>query len=155
MKNLILRTLLTILSLQALFLASPSSVQAQEETCLTPTPVSIDVRPGDDRNKINLSSKGLLPVAVLSTTDFDTTQFTPQMAHLSDASIPMSCEGAAAVHWTYTDVNEDGLTDLLFFFPIQDINLTVSSTAVTLMAHGEYDSTEIHIHGTDAVQVKP
>jgi hypothetical protein len=74
---------------------------------------------------------------------------------LSDAAAPMGCAGAAAVRWNYTDVNGDGLVDLVFFFPIQDINLTLSTTAVILMAHGTYGSTIIHIEGTDSVLVKP
>jgi hypothetical protein len=77
------------------------------------------------------------------------------MAHLSDAATAMDCEGAMAVRWTYVDVNGDALTDLLFFFRIQDLNVTPSSNAVTLMAHGSYNGTATHIHGTDSVQVKP
>jgi len=77
------------------------------------------------------------------------------MAHLSDAAVAMDCEGALAVRWTYVDVNGDALTDLLFFFRIQDLTLTPSSSAVTLMAHGTYNSIATHIHGTDSVLVKP
>src|ERR1044071_10251821 len=148
MKELILKFLITVLTLQALFFAMPSSVRAQEETCPPPTPVAIDVKPGSDTNKINLSANGLLPVAVLSTSDFDATSFTPEMAHLSDAVAPMGCAGATAVSWIYTDVNGDGLMDLLFFFRIQDINLSNSTTEVMLMAHGSYGGTTIHIAGT-------
>jgi hypothetical protein len=119
--------------------------------------VSIDVKPADYPNKINLSAKGLLPVAVLTTEGFDASQFTPEMAHLSDADIAMTmgCVGAAAVRWNYSDVNGDGQLDLVFFFKIQDLNLTSGSTAATLMAHGSYSSTVIHIEGTDSVLVKP
>lgn len=155
MKNLILKSLITVLMLHGLFFASPTAVHAQEETCPPPTPVVIDVKPGSDTNKINLSSNGLLPVAVLSTSDFDATLFMPEMAHLSDAAVPMGCAGAAAVRWAYTDVNGDGLIDLVFFFRIQDIDLTMSTTAVMLMAHGTYNGATIHIEGTDSVLVKP
>jgi hypothetical protein len=154
MKKSILKSLIVVLALQ-IFFASPSVVQAQEETCPPPTAVLIDVKPGSDTNKINLSSHGLLPVAVLSTSDFDARLFTPEMAHLSDAAAPMGCAGAEAVRWTYTDVNGDGLTDLLFLFRVQDINLSSTTTAVMLMAHGTYASTVIHIQGTDSVFVQP
>src|ERR1041384_733787 len=143
MKKLILKSLIVVFVLQA-FYAAPVAVHAQEETCPPPTPVVIDVKPGSDTNKINLSSHGLLPVAVLSTSDFDATSFMPEMAHLSDAAAPMGCAGAAAVRWTYTDVNGDGLIDLLFFFRIQDINLSSNTTEVMLMAHGLYSGTTIH-----------
>jgi len=91
-------------------------------------------------------------VAVFGAPDFDASLYTPMMAHLHDASAPMDCSGAEAVRWTYTDVNRDGLVDLVFFFRVQDLSLTKSTTAVTLMAHSIDD---VHIMGTDAVIVKP
>ena len=155
MKKLFLRSLIAVLMLQGLFFTRPTAVHAQEETCPPPTTVVIDVKPGSDSNKINLSANGLLPVAVLSTADFDATLFTPEMAHLSDAAAPMGCAGAEAVRWAYTDVNADGLIDLVFFFRIQDLDLTYATTEVLLMAHGTYNGVTIHIEGTDAVTVKP
>jgi hypothetical protein len=155
MKKYLIKTLVAVLAFQAYFLVGPSDVQAQEETCLPPTPAVIDVKPGDTTNKINLSAKGLLPVAVLSTSDFDATLFTPEKAHLSDASSAMGCEGAAAIRWTYADVNGDGLLDLVFFFAVQDLNLTASTTEVMLMAHGTYNGLPMHIEGTASVIVKP
>ena len=153
MNRLLVKTLIVILALQGLLLAAPSAVHAHEE-CPTPVTVAIDVKPVDDANKINLSARGLLPVAVLSTDTFDASLFTPEMAHLSDASTAMGCTGAEAVRWTYTDVNGDGRLDLVFFFRVQELNLTSSTTAVVLMAHGTYGSTTIHIEGTDWVTVK-
>jgi len=157
MKKFMFRTLIALLALPVWFLAAPAAVRAEEMTCPEHTPVTIDVKPGDETNKINLSSKGILPVAVLSTADFDASLFTPEMAHLSDAGIAMTmgCVGADAVRWSYVDVNGDGRLDLVFFFRVQELNLTSASTAVTLMAHGSYGSTDIHIAGTAPVQVKP
>src|SRR6266540_2807711 len=155
MKKLLLRTLIAVLAIQTLFFASPLSVHAQEETCPPPTPVDIDIKPADALNKINLSAKGLLPVAVLTTQGFDARNFAPEMAHLSDAAIATSCAGAAAVRWNYSDVNRDGQLDLIFFFRTQDLNITPSSAAATLMAHGTYNSIVTHIEGTDSVLVKP
>jgi len=155
MKNLMARILVTVLAMQTLLFASPLNVHAQEETCPPPMPVDIDIKPSDALNKINLSAKGLLPVAVLTTQDFDASNFTPEMAHLSDATIAMSCAGAEAIRWNYSDVNRDGQLDLVFFFRTQELNLTASSTAATLMAHGTYNSTVTHIEGTDSVFVKP
>ncbi len=157
MKKLILRSLVAVLALPVWFLGGATAVHAEEMTCPDHTAVTVDIKPGDDPNKINLSANGLLPVAVLTTQDFDAGQFTPEMAHLSDASIAMTmgCVGADAVRWNYADVNGDGRLDLVFFFRIQELNLTSSSTAATLMAHGSYGSTSIHIIGTDSVQVKP
>lgn len=156
MKTLILRTLVAMLALPIWFLAGPAAVHAQEMTCPDHTSVTIDIKPGDPANKIKLSARGLLPVAVLTTADFDARQFTPEMAHLSDADLAstMGCVGAEAVRWKYADTNRDGRLDLVFFFRIRDLNLTSSSTAATLMAHGSYGSTMIHILGTAPVRIK-
>lgn len=155
MKKLLLRTLVTLLAIQALYLVSPTSAHAHEMTCHPHTPVVIDVKPGDSITKINLSARGLLPVAVLSTDTFDASLFSTEMAHLSDAGTAMGCEGAEAVRWNYSDVNGDGLLDLVFFFRVQDLDLTPDSMAVMLMAHGSYEGTMIHIMGTETVIVKP
>jgi hypothetical protein len=155
MINLSRKITVAFLVLQAVLLASPAAVHAQEMTCPTPLPVLIDVKPAETVDKINLSSKGLLPVAVFGTQDFDASLFTPMMAHLNDATAPMDCSGAAAVRWTYTDVNGDHLVDLVFFFRVQDLTLTANTTEVMLMAHGMYGAEEIHIMGMDAVIVKP
>jgi len=156
MKKLILRTLVAMLALPVWFLAGATAASAEEMTCPEHTPVTIDIKPGDHSNKIKLSARGLLPVAVLTTQDFDASQFTPEMAHLSDAGIAatMGCVGADAVRWKYADANRDGRLDLIFFFRIRELNLTSNSTAATLMAHGSYNSTMIHILGTDSVRVK-
>lgn len=135
-----------------------SPAHADEMTCPEHTPVTIDIKPGSYPNRITLASLGLVPVAVLTTADFDANQFSPEMAHLTDAANAMTngCAGATAVRWTRGDVNGDGLRDLVFFFNSQDLDLTPSSTAATLMAHGIYGSLgTLHIMGTDSVKVKP
>jgi hypothetical protein len=145
---------IALLMLPALFLARPSAAQAEEMTCPTPLPVVVDVKPADAVNQIKLSARGLVPVAVLSTADFDASMFMPIMAHLNDGTEPMDCSGAAAVRWSYSDVNRDGLVDLVFFFRVQDLTLTPATTQVMLMSHGMYGSDEIHIMGMDAVIVR-
>lgn len=155
MKALILRILILGLVLHSLMFLGTSVVRAEEMTCPTPTSVTVDIKPGEVPNKINLSAKGMLAVAVLTSAGFDASQFTPEMAHLTDAALPMSCAGATAVRSKLEDVNKDGRPDLVFFFQTQDLNLTAGSTAAMLMAHGSYGSVATHIMGTDSVQVKP
>jgi len=157
MREMLSRILIIALVLGGFSFASWSPARADEMTCPEPTPVSVDIKPGSYPNKINLSSQGLVPVAVLTTQDFDASQFAPEMAHLNDAKTDMSqgCTGAAAVRWNLSDVNGDGNLDLVFFFRTQDLNFTVSTTAATLMAHGSYGGTPVHIMGTDTVVVKP
>ncbi len=137
MKKWMFRTLVVGLVLQVLLFDNLSAVRADETDCPPPTYVSIDIKPGNSQNRIKLSSRGVLAVAVLSTQDFDASQFTPEM------------------DWSLDDENGDGQLDLVFFFKIQDLNLGLNSTTATLMAHGSYTSTETHIVGTDSVQVVP
>ncbi len=154
MNTLYRKISIVFLVLPLLFLARPSAARAQEMTCPTPLPVVVDVKPADAVNQIKLTARGLVPVAVLSTADFDASMYMPMMAHLSDAAAPMDCSGAAAVRWSYSDVNGDGLVDLVFFFRVQDLALTTSTTEVMLMSHGMYDGEEVHIMGMDAVIVR-
>jgi hypothetical protein len=157
MEKLMFRTLVIGLVLQVLLFDNLSSVRADQPSCPPPTDVTIDIKPGNSQNRIKLSSHGVLAVAVLTTKDFDASQFTPEMAHLSDSSMAMteSCTGAFAQRSSLDDENGDGQLDLVFFFKTQDLNLTQSSTAATLMAHGSYASNTMHIVGTDSVKVVP
>ena len=126
-------------------------------SCPEHTSVSIDIKPGSESNPINLDSHGIVPVAVLTTASFDASRFTPEMAYLSDATSAMSagCMGAMAVRWAREDVNNDGQDDLVMFFNVRDLSLTANSTAATLMAHGAYGGTTLHIIGTDTVWIRP
>ena len=157
MKKLMLKIFTTSLVLQVLFFGSQQLVRAQEMTCPPHAPVAIDIKPGDGPNTIKLSARGLLPVALLSTPDFDASQFIPEAVHFSDASVSMDmgCVGASPVRSILDDVNDDGLMDVVYFFRIQDLNLTMDSTAARLMAHGDYGSDVVHILGTDSVVVRP
>jgi hypothetical protein len=156
MNKTIFRILILIPFLGALIFPAWMPVKAADTTC-NPTPVTIDIMPGTSPNRINLKSKGVVPVAVLTSPDFDASQFVPVMAHLTDAdtAMTMPCTGAMAVRWAREDVNGDGLPDIVFFFKTQDLNLTSNSTAATLMAHGSYGSSELHIMGTDSVIIVP
>ena len=113
------KTLIVVMTLQVLYLGTPSIARAEEMTCPPPTPVTIDIKPGNSQNGVKLSSQGVLAVAVLTTQnpDFDASQFTPEMAHLNDANTAMaeSCTGASAQRWSLDDENGDGRLDLVFF----------------------------------------
>ena len=155
MKTKLFRILVAALTFGALFFPASSPVRADDMTCPTHTPVTIDIRPGSAVNPVNLGAQGVLPVAVLTTRDFDARQFVPEMAHLTDAATDMAlgCTGAMAVRWAWDDVNGDGRPDLVFFFRIPDLNFTAQTTAARLMAHGAYSGTTMHILGTDTVTI--
>lgn len=154
MQKKTLQVLVLALLLGALIFPARLAVRA-EDTCPPPTPVTIDIKPGSSRNPINLTAQGTVPVAVITTADFDASLFTPEMAHLADANTAMDnvCSGAVATRWVRLDVNADGRADLVFYFQTQDLNFTTATTAATFMAHGMYGSTTVHIMGTDSVTV--
>jgi len=156
MKKFYMQMLVVIL-IVAVLPFSWTSARAEEMNCSTHTPVTIDIKPGGTPNKINLSSNGVIPVALLTTPDFDASHFMPEMAHLSDANTDMMqmCASASAIRWKLEDVNHDGRLDLVFFFSTQATDFTLNSTNATFMASGSYDSTVMHIIGTDSVWVKP
>jgi len=105
--------------------------------------VEIDIKPGSDPNSINLKSRGVVPVAVLTTDDFDATTVDPSMVEFA---------GATPMRWAWEDVDGDGDKDLLFHFKTQELNLDENSTEAILTG----DTTDgRHIQGTDAVNIVP
>ena len=105
--------------------------------------VPIDIKPGSDPNSINLKSKGVVPVAVLTTDDFDASTVDPGIVQFA---------GAQPLRWTLKDVDGDGDEDLLFHFKTQKLVLNESSTEATLT--GETIG-GMCIEGTDAVNIVP
>ena len=108
-----------------------------------PSPVAIDIKPGSDPNAINLTSKGSVPVAILTTAEFDASTVDPTTVKFADAS---------PLKWKMTDVDFDGDIDVLLFFNTQALNLDETSTEGTLT--GKTDA-GIDIIGTDSVSIVP
>ena len=116
------------------------------------TNVEIDIKPGGNPNNINLRSKGVVPVAVLSTGDFDASEV------LDPATVLFA--GASPVRWRLCDVDGDGDDDMLFHFKTRDllkgdenpVGLDADSTEATLT--GNTTNGEV-ISGTDEVRIVP
>jgi uncharacterized delta-60 repeat protein len=77
-------------------------------------PVSIDIRPGDSQNTLNLGSNGVIAVAILSTSSFNALQ-------VMASSVVFA--GAHATKSTVQDVDGDGRQDLVLSFRTQDTTL--------------------------------
>jgi hypothetical protein len=105
--------------------------------------VDIDIKPGSYPNSINLKSSGKVPVAILTTDDFD--------AYDVD---PVSCvfAGAYPLRWNMEDVDYDGDYDILFHFMTQELDLTKESTEATMECE---TIDEVPIIGTDSVNIVP
>ena len=76
--------------------------------------VDIDVKPGSDRNPINLNANGVIPITIFTTADFN--------ASWVDVST-VQFAGASVAHWAFEDVDGDGQLDLVLHFRLQDTHL--------------------------------
>ncbi len=116
-------------------------------------PVSIDIKPGSFPNSINLKSEGVLPVAILTTSDFNALEVDKATARLGD---PRLSGTAAPIRSTAEDVDGDGDLDLLLFFRIPDLAsngaLDANSTEAVLTG-ATYGG--IPISGSDSVRIVP
>jgi len=104
---------------------------------------SIDIKPGSYPNSINLGAKGVVPVAVLTTDDFDASTVDP-------ATVAFA--GASPLRWATEDVDGDGDLDLLFHFKAQELGLDANSTEAYLTGYtidGEF------FWGMDTVNIVP
>jgi hypothetical protein len=110
---------------------------------LVSVPVGIDIKPGSLPNSINLKSKGKVPVAILSTDDFDAYDVDPDTCVFANAN---------PVHWRMVDVNKDGERDMLLQFMTQELELAKSNTEATLECT---TNDGIPIFGTDSVNIVP
>ena len=120
--------------------------------------VSVDIKPRSWPNPLNVNKKGVLPVAILGTEDFDVTQIDPATVRL---------EGVAPLRWALEDVGTpgdpldgpDGFTDLTLKFAAQAIVAVLGPVndgdVVVLHLTGnlkeEFDGTPIE--GEDVVRI--
>jgi hypothetical protein len=112
--------------------------------------VSIDIRPGTFPNAVNPKSKGVLPVAILSSATFDATSVDPATVKLAGATVAPT--GNGALNAVVTDVNLDGLPDLLLHIATEELLLTPADTEAVLT--GKTFSGQL-IQGSDSVRVLP
>ena len=105
--------------------------------------VSIDIKPGSDPNGVNPRSKGVIPVAVLGSVDFDATQ-------VDFSTVVFGPGKAPSVHDGHVEnVNGDGFDDMVFHFKVSDTGIVCGDTDATLT--GETFGGQA-INGTDAVK---
>ena len=92
-----------------------------------PLPVTIEIKPGEGATPINVRSKGVIPVAVFTTDEFDAVAVDP-------ATLRFGPDGAQITHQHghLQDVNDDGRLDLLVHFATQESGIACGDTEATL-----------------------
>jgi hypothetical protein len=119
--------------------------------------VPVDIKPGSTPSPINLKSKGVLPVAILSTEEFDATQVDVETLLfgdpllIADGKLPVG-----ALRGNIEDVDQDGLDDLTLKFSMRDLidNEVIGAATVQGYLAGQLvDGTEIA--GRDMVRIVP
>jgi hypothetical protein len=105
--------------------------------------VQIDIKPGSVENSINLKSKGVVPVALLTADDFDALAADP---------VTVRFAGADALRWSRCDADGDGDVDLLLHFSTQMLDLDSHSTEA-VMTGTTFSGQEFE--GSDAVRIVP
>lgn len=103
----------------------------------------IDIKPGSNTNPVNPGSKGVTPVAVLGSIDFDAMQVDVSTVRFGPADAPTAHNGHVQ------DVNGDGFIDMMMHFKTQETGIVCGDTEASLT--GETFDGALFT-GTDAVK---
>ena len=104
----------------------------------------IDINPGSDINPINLKSKGLVPVALLTTDNMDA---------LTVDLNSIIFSGAKPAKWGVQDVDGDGNDDVLLHFKTGELSDLSSGSTEAVLTGATLDSTLFS--GKDSVKILP
>jgi hypothetical protein len=107
--------------------------------------VSIDVKPGDSPTTLERNRGGYVPVAILSTADFDATT-----VDVESVRVGPSGEEAEAWKATTSDANDDRRPDLVVLVKVADLQLRCTDTVVKLTAKTQDGQA---IEGSEAIKV--
>lgn len=114
--------------------------------------VQIDIKPGSDPNAINPNGKGVIPVAILHTEDFDPTQRVKvSTLRFGAPEVVDNGDGASPAKGGHVeDVDDDGDDDLVLHFPTQDTGFDSDDEEGKLVGETK-DGTPLF--GTDSVKI--
>jgi hypothetical protein len=114
--------------------------------------VGIDIKPGSTPNTINLGSKGVVPVAILSSDTFDATQVDPATVALSGAGVAVRGNGTNYLT-IEKDVNGDGITDLEVKVETENLLPGEIQDGLAILTATTYGGQEIE--GSDEITIVP
>ena len=112
-----------------------------------PLIVEIDIKPGSYPNSINPNANGVIPIAILTTADFDASTVDPQTIALEGAGA--RGKGKSGGYGSMEDIDGDGDLDLVIQV-VNEIDWAENATEATLTGM-TWDG--ISIEGTDSVNI--
>jgi len=113
--------------------------------------VGIDIKPGSDPNAINLGSKGVIPVAVLSTASFDAATVDPFTVELGGLGVRV--KGKSGNAGSLKDVNGDGLLDLVVQVETENLDPNQFQDGEVCLTGTTYGG--VAIKGCDEIVIVP
>ncbi len=137
-------TIISSFILTAMFnvIAFSSSAFAQTQAMQ----VSIDVVPNQSENNISLGTSYAIPVAILSGGSFDAATVNPETLRLAGGPVSKDDNGELS---SLTDINGDGVQDMLVYFAADYTELNENSTEVILNG---FTADEIPLQGIGYVR---
>jgi hypothetical protein len=122
-------------------------------------PVAVDIKPGSYPNSINLGALGRIPVAVLTTGQFDAATVAPSTVTLGDSygdDTGVATRRNGTLISSLEDVDGDGDLDLVLQFELQALvaNGDLAENTTVLILNGS-TVTGDPVRGEDAVRIVP
>lgn len=116
--------------------------------------VGIDIKPGSAPNPINPASRGLIPVAILTTDEFDAAGVDPGTVKLAGASVAVrGKDGKFMAH--LEDIDGDCDFDLVLHFDTQSEGAVWESGEIILTGRTYEELGAQYIEGSDYIKIVP
>ena len=118
--------------------------------------LTIDIKPGSYPNSINLGSNGVVPVAILSSADFDATVIPADTVFLAGSGVAVRGKGNKLLAHE-EDVNEDGFIDLVVQVETENLDPgTIQDGSACLKVHESPDpESSVLYEGWDEITIVP
>ncbi|NIP23748.1 MAG: hypothetical protein GWN67_16365 [Phycisphaerae bacterium] len=116
--------------------------------------VVIDIKPGSDPNPINPGSNGLVPVAILTTDEFDASTVDPSTVTLAGADVAVRGKSDKTMA-RLEDVDGDGDDDLMLQVDTESMAEFGEGGEVILTGYTYEALGKVEIQGTDYVIIVP
>jgi len=114
--------------------------------------VKIDIKPGSHPNAVNLGTQGLIPIAILSSPDFDATTVDPETVELAGAGVAVRGKGDKYMAHE-EDVDGDGLVDLVVQVSTENLEPGSFQDGYAVLTGQTHDGTPFE--GRDEITIVP